>query len=156
MKFRIIITTLFLGVLLAVGCTPSGLESGPAASTVVPDGATEIPPTVEEGELESMDGPELAGGEVPQNLFDSVLTDLLSLTGVERSAVSVVSAQAITWNDGSLGCPQPGVMYTMALVEGFQVVFDVDGETYDYHLSDRGQFVLCQNGLSGSSLEETE
>lgn len=156
MRFRIMILTLIFGLLLVAGCAPTGLEPGPADSTVVPDTATEVPPTLEEGELESMDGPELSGGEVPQNLFDSVLVDLLSRTGVERSAVSVVSAQAITWNDGSLGCPQPGVMYTMALVDGFQVIFDVDGETYDYHLSDRGQFVLCQNGQPGPALEQTE
>ncbi len=142
MKLRITILSLVLGLLLAAGCTPADLESGP---TVEPEVTTETPQDMGEGELESMDNPELSSGEVPQDLFDAVLADLLANTGADRSAVRVASAEAITWNDGSLGCPQPGVMYTMALVDGFQVIFDVNGDTYDYHLSDSGQFVLCNN-----------
>lgn len=154
MKLRITILTLILGLLLAAGCTPTGVESGPAAETVAPETTaeptTEPAPEPEEGELESMNPP-LSSGEVPQELFDSVLADLLALTGKESSAVTVVSSEAITWNDGALGCPQPGVMYTMAIIDGYQVIFDVDGETFDYHLSDRGQFVLCEDARPGQN-----
>ncbi|MCZ2114073.1 MAG: hypothetical protein LC131_09595 [Anaerolineae bacterium] len=96
-----------------------------------------------------------SSGEIPQELFESVLTDLLSRIGEGRSSVTLVSAQAITWNDGSLGCPQPGAMYTQALVNGFQVIFDVAGETYDYHLSDGGYFTLCSNPLPNSPVERS-
>ncbi|MEZ4540639.1 MAG: hypothetical protein R3C43_11760 [Chloroflexota bacterium] len=87
-------------------------------------------------------------GEVPQEMFDAVLDDLLANTGGTRADVTLVKAEQVTWNDGSLGCPEPGVMYTQAIIDGYQVVFSVGDTTYDYHLSDRGSFVLCQNSFS--------
>ena len=33
-------------------------------------------------------------------------------------ALELVSAEAVTWRDGSLGCPEPGKMYTMVLTDG--------------------------------------
>lgn len=136
MKIRIVIIMLIMGLLLAVGCTAGRPTSEPAAEPVAPEG-----PTVPE---EPIGTPADAGGEVPQELFGAVLDDLLARSGKTRSDVTVVSAEAITWSDGALGCPQPGMMYTQALVDGYQVVFDVGGERFDYHLSDGGDFVLCE------------
>jgi hypothetical protein len=28
------------------------------------------------------------------------------------------------WNDGSLGCPEPGMMYTQALVNGYWLIIE--------------------------------
>ncbi len=61
----------------------------------------------------------------------------------------VNSAKSVTWNDGSLGCPKPGQSYTQALVDGFQVVLEVDGEQFDYR-SARGSSVrLCEGVIQG-------
>ncbi len=149
MKIRIVIIMLVMGLLLAVGCTAGRPTSEPAAEPVAPEGPTvpEEPigtPADAGGEDAPADAPALSGGEVPQELFGAVLDDLLARSGKTRSDVTVVSAEAITWSDGALGCPQPGMMYTQALVDGYQVVFDVGGERFDYHLSDGGDFVLCE------------
>ena len=48
-----------------------------------------------------------------------------------------------TWNDGSLGCPQPGELYTQALVDGFQVLLEVDGEEFDYRVGSGTAVHLC-------------
>jgi hypothetical protein len=58
----------------------------------------------------------------------------------------VIRDQAVTWSDGSLGCPQPGVFYTQALVPGYWVVLQVGDQEYDYRASERGHFVLCEGG----------
>jgi hypothetical protein len=77
-----------------------------------------------------------------------VFDDLLERLDVNREDIAVDAAGAITWRDGSLGCPQPGMMYTQALVPGYQIVLRVGEETFDYHASERGHFVLCEGGLA--------
>ena len=39
----------------------------------------------------------------------------------------LIRDEAVTWSDGSLGCPQPGEYYTQVLVPGYWIVFDVAG-----------------------------
>jgi hypothetical protein len=85
-------------------------------------------------------------GETPQNLLDTILADLKERTGSSREEITVIRDQAVTWSDGSLGCPQPGVFYTQALVPGYWVVLQIGEKEYDYRASDRGYFVLCESG----------
>jgi len=79
-------------------------------------------------------------------VVDAVLADAAKRTGRPIAEIEVVSAQSVTWSDGSLGCPQPGMMYTQALVPGYRVVVEVGGERYDYHASLRGGISLCPAG----------
>ena len=64
-------------------------------------------------------------GEVPTELLDTILKDLSERTGAALEKISVIQSQAIVWNDGSLGCPQPGVMYTQALVNALKVLINL-------------------------------
>ena len=91
-------------------------------------------------------------GEVPQDLLDAVFDDLVERIGADREAIVVERSGAVIWRDGSLGCPQPDMMYTQALVPGYQIVLRVGEATYDYHASDRGYFVLCDQGLAQEPL----
>jgi hypothetical protein len=77
---------------------------------------------------------------------DAVLSDAAQRTGRKRAELVVESAEAVTWADGSLGCPEPGAMYTMALVPGYRIRVRAGGEMLDYHASERGYFVLCPAG----------
>ncbi|WP_418605475.1 hypothetical protein [Georgenia sp. SUBG003] len=49
----------------------------------------------------------------------------------------------MTWNDGSLGCPEPGTVYTQALVDGYHVVLEAGGERYDYRVGGAADVRLC-------------
>lgn len=69
--------------------------------------------------------------------------DLTTRLGVDSASISVVKAEAKTWPDGSLGCPQPDMSYTQALVEGWQVLLQHDERLFDYHAGDDGQPFLC-------------
>lgn len=86
-------------------------------------------------------------GEVPAELLDTILKDLSERIHVTRESIIVIQDQAIVWNDGSLGCPQPGVFYTQAQVNGYWVILEAEGKRYDYHATDRGYFFLCNNGF---------
>lgn len=91
-------------------------------------------------------------GEVPAQLLNSILKDLAQRSGVSTEKITVLQAQEIVWNDGSLGCPQPGTMYTQALVDGFRVILQVGDKQYDYHASKNGYFFLCENSLPSTPL----
>ena len=64
-------------------------------------------------------------------------------TGVPADKLEIVSAESVTWPDGSLGCPQPGMAYTQALVPGFRVRVRAGGELLDYHSGRSGAPTLC-------------
>lgn len=68
-------------------------------------------------------------------------------TGVQPDEIRIVTAEAVTWSDGSLGCPEEGQMYTQALVPGYRVVVDVAGEEIAYHASEAGDFRACANPM---------
>lgn len=74
---------------------------------------------------------------IPAAVWDGVLADLAERAGDGVMDPTVVSAQAETWNDGSWGCPEEGQGYTQAIVEGFQVVVEVNGEEFDYRSDGR-------------------
>lgn len=96
---------------------------------------------------------ETAAPPVVEALPDAVMTSVMSTlqenAGITADAteVNLIRAEAVVWPDGSLGCPEPGVMYTQALVEGYWVVMEIDGETYDFRINDNGFAKLCNNAL---------
>jgi len=47
--------------------------------------------------------------------------------------IRLVAREEVTWRDGSLGCPQPGMRYTQALVDGYKITLEFQGITYAYH-----------------------
>ena len=77
---------------------------------------------------------------------DAALADAAKRTGLKRTDLKVLSAEAVTWSDGSLGCPQPGMMYTQALVPGYRVQIRAGGQDLDYHASRMGLPALCPSG----------
>ena len=87
-------------------------------------------------------------GEVSQDLLGAVFDDLLERLEVSRDAITVEQAGAVVWRDGSLGCPQPGMMYTQAEVDGYWVVLMADDKELDYRAAQSGFFVLCERSPS--------
>jgi hypothetical protein len=77
---------------------------------------------------------------------EAVLADAAQRTGLEVSQLEVVESTAVTWPDGSLGCPEPGMHYTMALVPGYRIRIRADQQVLNYHASARGYWVYCPVG----------
>ena len=59
--------------------------------------------------------------------------DLAADLGVDADDVEVVAVEEVSWNDGSRGCAEPGMMYTQAIVEGTRITLRVGGTDYEYH-----------------------
>lgn len=71
--------------------------------------------------------------------------DLAKRLNVLPSEITLTEIREITWRDGSLGCPQPGMRYKQVLVNGSQIRFEVAGKSYYYHSGGgRGPFYCAR------------
>jgi len=82
-------------------------------------------------------------GQVPQAILDPILKEATALAKLDREQLVIVRAESVVWNDGSLGCPEPGMMYTQALVNCYWVVIDAAAQRYDFRVGSGGSFRLC-------------
>jgi len=125
-------------VLAALGALVSACAS-PGSSESVGDS-----PARESGAAEPRSSAPPPGG-VPIDAWRAILADISERLGAPVAEPSVIRAEAVTWSDGALGCPEPGGMYTQALVDGYQVVIEVDGQEYDYRVGHGTDVRLCEN-----------
>ena len=82
--------------------------------------------------------------EVPESLLSSIKDELAEKLDVAVDDIEVVSAEAVMWSDGSLGCARPGQVYTQAIVPGYRVILEYSGTKYDYRAGEGGYFFLCE------------
>ena len=94
--------------------------------------------------------------EVPQPILESITKEVAAVAKVGREQLVIVRAESVVWNDGSLGCPQGGNMYTQALVNGYWVIIKAREQTYDFHADSRGAFILCPPGQGHPPLNRAE
>ena len=119
-------------VMVCAGCA---LASGTMPLAAEPYA---IPPTMTSAADRSM--PAELGA-----LWPAMLEDAARRSGLPAATLHAASVQAVIWPDGSLGCPQPGRMYTQALVPGWRVVIAAPGAAsrLQYHVSQRGTWLWC-------------
>lgn len=85
----------------------------------------------------------IAASALPAEMWGAIRADAATRAGVAPEAVNARTVQGVTWNDGSLGCPQPGRMYTQALVPGWRIEVQAGSGILLYHASRRGGWVQC-------------
>ncbi len=109
-----------------------------------------VTPTVPQPPAPEATTPAAPAEEVPMPqppiMTDDVafaLNDLASRLGVAADAISVVRVEEVDWPDGSLGCPQPDMRYTQALVNGTFIQLRAGDQLYNYHSGGRRQPFLC-------------
>lgn len=91
----------------------------------------------------------VSGQPAPTSLaavVQAARSDAAQRSGARADAIELVAADTVTWRDGALGCPVPGMAYTMALVPGYRVQLRVQDIDFDYHADARGQLLLCPRG----------
>lgn len=128
-------------LLLLTAC--GGTDGGELGEPVEDAPDDEVP--IEEPDDEAGDEP--AGDEIPDPPNDDAagasdpllgpeiqvaLDDATERSGVPRDELMISATELVTWPDGAAGCPEPDTMYTQALVDGFLVVIEADGEAYHY------------------------
>ena len=86
-------------------------------------------------------------------LVEAAIADLAQRLGVEPEQIALVNFREMTWPDGSLGCPEPGVSYTEALVEGYQIALLHGDRLFDYHGANDSAPFLCKSGEKDGGYE---
>jgi hypothetical protein len=96
----------------------------------------------------SEDGPPgpIQASAPPEELLAQIIIAAAELTGADPAFVEIRAAEQVTWADGSLGCPEPGVEYTLAPVPGFRIQVAAAGRLLDYRADMTGRFFLCDPG----------
>jgi len=69
--------------------------------------------------------------------------------GADPSQLALVALEPVTWPDGSLGCPEPGKLYTQAIVPGFRTVFVYNGQQQKAHTNQDGSVVVICTSTRG-------
>jgi hypothetical protein len=77
-------------------------------------------------------------------VVDAAKTDAASHLGVSRDTLQVEQVQQREWPDSSLGCPQPGQLYSQVVTPGYLVVINAAGKRLEYHTDDRARVMLCR------------
>jgi hypothetical protein len=143
--------------LVAAGCATDGADD----STDVPVGAlprdtTEsLPASGSDTPIDPGDG--IGDGTEGEGLpavspdlaeeVDSAMADLASRLPADM-LIGVTVAHELTWPDGSLGCPEPGMSYTQVLVPGYRIELIADGAVYEYHGALGSAPFLCESAMS--------
>jgi len=132
-------------VLLLSGCALGSKD--PAASP------TPASPTASTSEGPGASGPASpsptgGSGALPDDLRSrpavaAAIADTARRQRVDPAEVVIAAWSPVTWTDGSLGCPQKGMSYTQALVEGELLMLRVGTELFQYHARTGGPFAYC-------------
>ena len=123
-------------ILNLAACIWSGFGS-PNKSMTTPSDTPAPTPTPQNSPVES---------QVPEVILSPILSEAAKLANVPPEQLVIVRAEAVVWNDGSLGCPEPGMQYTQALINGYWVIIKAAGQTYDFRVGGAGSFRLCPQG----------
>lgn len=142
---RLLVTATGIGALLLVGC-------GEVEEDVVPDGdpVEETEPTEDPEDPEDADpgdddpGDADPGADSERPEVATAVADAAQRTGSDPADIEVVVFEEVTWSDGAMGCPEPGQMYTQALVEGYRIVLAVDDSELTYHGAQGEEPFLCE------------
>ena len=86
---------------------------------------------------------EQESGDVLARLVQTAKDDLAQRLSIKAEGIEVVKAEAVEWPDGSLGCPQPGMMYIQMVTPGYQIILSAGGTEYDYH-GNASEVFLCE------------
>lgn len=141
MQMRRTTDSSWLAMTLAVGVAVLVAACGPAD-----DGDT---PGIEPGEetiepdADDPDEPDDAASDSREVTL--ARADAAERLGVDEDEVELVTFETVTWPDGAIGCPEPGEMYTQALVEGYRIVLSADGTELTYHGETGQDPFLCED-----------
>lgn len=153
--------------LLLVACVPQTAGSPPPIVTLTPTTRPQtaaptatLHPTVTADRAETIDRttqptPELPdettlqtlhtpfAGEIPPELLEGLLADLAARLEISTEEITIIHSQVVEWNDSSLGCPQPGMVYLQVVTPGFRAVLSAQDQLYDYHTDTNAKYILC-------------
>lgn len=128
------------------GCSASSSGGGSGSPRPSEVGASLAPASLRPTRVPDAGSPGSPGPiDLPASVVDPVVAEIARLANVPIDQVIVKSAEAVTFPDGGLGCPVPGMVYIQVLVDGFKIVAEAGGTTYDFRGTGPDRFRRCTN-----------
>ena len=84
-------------------------------------------------------------GSTENQLVVYAKEDLAERLGIPIEEIELITMEAVTWPDGSLGCPKPGVEYTQVQREGALIRLRAEKHIYRYHSGGGRPPFLCEH-----------
>ena len=135
----------FNRALLPMAALLSALALGACAAGQLATPSTAQEPISRPSPTADGEEPDMPTADISQEGIAALVASAAADAGVEIDEVRVVSAEQVTWPDGSIGCPEPGMAYTQALVPGYRVVLEIEGEELHFHAAEGGEFRFCDD-----------
>lgn len=77
-------------------------------------------------------------------VVNAALIDAATHLGVSQDQLRIDQVQPQQWPDASLGCPQPGQLYSQVVTPGYLIIVSSkDGKQLEYHADARSRVTLC-------------
>lgn len=129
------VIALFIASIVSCGPAPASPSDKTAVpsplATVAPITPPESAPGKDKNQMSATPNPTSPPPEMAQ--VTQAKQDLAKRLSVSPDQIELVNFTPVTWPDGSLGCPEPGMMYTQMLVEGYRIQLRSGGRVYEYH-----------------------
>ena len=123
---------------------PSQSSSSPTEDLNSP---TSILPT-KEPEKESIPMNQPTRSPIPSGLeflIEKAKEDLTHKLSIQTTQINVLDAREVMWSDSSLGCPQPGMVYSQVLTPGYLILLEANNKEYEYHAGKGSDVIYCEN-----------
>lgn len=78
--------------------------------------------------------PESPDSALSDAVLDAMVADAAEQTGVDPGSVEVISITEETFDDASLGCPEPGQAYAQVITPGHIVTVEAGDEELEYRV----------------------
>jgi hypothetical protein len=100
-----------------------------------------------QGQPKQAPGPRHLSAVKLKETENRAVADLAQRMGATQDEVVIIDSQIATWQDASLGCPEPGKSYMRGHVQGFVLSLEYQGRTFTYH-TDLERLFPCPNIVS--------
>jgi hypothetical protein len=122
------------------GCEPTAIIAQPV-SPVAPASVEPAQPAQQLVAPDVSPAQPLPGSETA---LAAAIADLVKQAGVPANQITLVSMEAKDWGDTALGCPQEGMMYAQVITPGYLMMFEAQGQQYEYHTDQTTNVVWCK------------
>jgi len=78
------------------------------------------------------------------SVVNTAKADLAQRLNLSAEEITVTGLEEVTWRNGALGCPKPGMMYTQSLIPGYKITLQAGEATYAYHGAAGQKPFLCE------------
>jgi hypothetical protein len=138
------VALLILGLLVAA-CVAPGEGGETQAETPARTPTSQSSPLSSPLRTSPLPAPSQETGTEQEKAVTAAVQALSEKLEITAEEIQVLSVDRVQFRDSSLGCPQEGQMYLQVITPGYQVLLRVEGETYDYRISEQRVF-LCPAG----------